>query len=140
MQIKSRFKIARRILIFWTLFIGIGAVAGALGMLTDPTGKNMGMDAMLPYFQVLPFADIVFQDFRFSGWALLIVNGLSNLTAAGLLFAKKAVRRGARRHVWCDTDALDLHSVLYVPAEFHVHNLLHFRCGAGYHRIRGMDI
>ncbi len=89
MQIKSRFKAARIFLIFWTLFIGIGAVAGAFGMLSDPTGKNMGMDAMLPYFQVLPFADIVFQDFRFSGWALLIVNGLSNLTAAGLLFAKK---------------------------------------------------
>ena len=51
----------------------------------------MGMDAMLPYFQVLPFADRVFQDFTFSGWALLIVNGLTNLTAAGLLLAKKKV-------------------------------------------------
>ena len=30
-----------------------------------------------------------FQDFTFSGWALLIVNGLTNLTAAGLLLAKK---------------------------------------------------
>ena len=49
----------------------------------------MGMDAMLPYFQVLPFANRVFQDFVFSGWALLIVNGLTNLTAAGLLLAKK---------------------------------------------------
>ena len=64
MQIKSRFKAARIFLIFWTLFIGIGAVAGAFGMLSDPTGKNMGMDAMLPYFQVLPFAEVVFQDFR----------------------------------------------------------------------------
>ena len=45
------------------------------------------MDAMLPYFQKLPFADKVFQDFRFSGWALLIVNGLTNLTAAVLLLA-----------------------------------------------------
>ena len=58
-------------------------------MLLDPSGKSMGMDAMLPYFQVLPFADVVFQDFTFSGWALLIVNGLTNLTAAGLLLAKK---------------------------------------------------
>lgn len=49
----------------------------------------MGMDAMLPYFQKLPFAEIVFQDFTFSGWALLIVNGISNLTAAALLFARK---------------------------------------------------
>lgn len=44
---------------------------------------------MLPYFQSLPFAEIVFQDFTFSGYALLIVNGLTNLIAAGLLFAKK---------------------------------------------------
>ena len=89
MKAKSRFQTARRVLIFWTLFIGVGAVAGALAMLYDPSGRFMGMDAMLPYFQVLPFADRVFQDFIFSGWALLIVNGLTNLTAAGLLLAKK---------------------------------------------------
>ena len=89
MKQKSRFLTARRFLIFWTLFVGIGAVAGALVMLIDPTGKFMGMDAMLPYFQVLPFAERIFQDFTFSGWALLIVNGLTNLTAAGLLLAKK---------------------------------------------------
>ena len=85
MKQKSRFCTARRILIFWTLFIGLGAVAGALAMLPDPSGKSMGMDAMLPYFQVLPFADVVFQDFTFSGWALLIVNGLTNLTAGFFL-------------------------------------------------------
>ena len=83
MQQRSRYQTARRILIFWTLFIGIGAVGGALMMLLDPSGKSLGMDAVLPYFQVLPFADVVFQDFTFSGWALLIVNGLTNLTAAG---------------------------------------------------------
>lgn len=38
-------------------------------------GKALSMDAILPYFQVLPFAEIVFQNFTFSGWALLIVNG-----------------------------------------------------------------
>ena len=89
MKPHSRYKIARRWLLFWTLFIGLGAVAGAVGMLLDPSGRALGMDAMLPYFQVLPFADVVFQDFTFSGWALLIVNGLTNLTAAGLLLARK---------------------------------------------------
>lgn len=86
---KSRFKTARRLLIFWTLFIGIGAVAGAAGMLIDTTGKAMGMDVMLPYFQKLPFADVLFQNFLFPGIALLIVNAISNLTAAVLLFMKK---------------------------------------------------
>lgn len=89
MKKHSRFKIARNFLIFWTLFIGIGAVAGASAMLIDPTGGLMGMDAMLPYFKALPFADVLFRDFVFSGVALLIVNGITNLTAAVLLFSEK---------------------------------------------------
>mgnify|MGYP007030247033 CR=1 FL=1 len=89
MKPHSRYQTARHLLIFWTLFVAIGAVGGALGMLLDPSGKLMGMDTMLPYFQILPFAEIVFQDFTLSGCALLIVNGLTNLTAAGLLFAKR---------------------------------------------------
>ena len=86
---KSRYNTARKWLIFWTLFIGIGAVAGGLSMIIDPSGKILRMDAMLPFFQKLPFADILFQDFLFSGFALLIVNGLTNLTAAALLLRKK---------------------------------------------------
>ena len=85
----SRSQIAGRWLLFWTLFIGIGAVAGASGMLLDPSGKAMGMDTMLPYFQVLPLAEYLYQDFLFPGIALLTVNGLTNLTAAGLLLARK---------------------------------------------------
>ena len=87
----SRYRPARRALLFWTIFIGIGAVAGSSAMLIDPSGGLMGMDAMLPYFQKLPFAEIVFQDFVFSGISLLIVNGISNLTAAGLLIANKRI-------------------------------------------------
>lgn len=86
---KSRYKTARHILIFWTLFIGICAVAGAIGMLIDPSGKAMGMDTMLPYFQVLPFAKVLYQNYTFSGIALLIVNGITNLIAAFLLIKKK---------------------------------------------------
>lgn len=89
MKQPSRFRNARRLLLFWTIFVGVGAVGGALAMLLDPSGRWMGMDAMLPYFQVLPFAQVLFQDLTFSGWALLMVNGLTNLTAAGLLLARK---------------------------------------------------
>ena len=89
MKEKSRHNAARKALIFWTLFIGTGAVGGSVMMLADPSGKLMGMDAMLPFFKVLPFADVLFNDFVFSGIALLIVNGLTNLTAAVLLFKKK---------------------------------------------------
>lgn len=89
MKTYSRYNIARKVLIFWCLFIGIGAVGGAVGMLSATDGSNMGMQPMLPYFQVLPFADVLFQDFTFPGIALLCVNGIPNLIAAGLLFAKK---------------------------------------------------
>ena len=88
---KTRSQVAIGWLLFWTLFIGLGAVAGASGMLLDPSGKSMGMDAMLPYFQVLPLADVLFQNYVFSGIALLIVNGLTNLTAAVLLLRKKDI-------------------------------------------------
>ena len=86
---KSRFEKARKALIFWTLWIGLGAVAGAACMLIDPSGKIMGMDAMLPFFQKIPLADVLFQNFVFSGISLLIVNGLTNLTAAVLLLRRK---------------------------------------------------
>ncbi|MCR4622142.1 MAG: hypothetical protein K5663_08680 [Clostridiales bacterium] len=79
------YETARKWLLFWTLFIGIGAVAGGLAMIIDPSGKALGMDGMLPYFKKLPLADTLFRDFLFSGFALLAVNGVTNLTAAALL-------------------------------------------------------
>ena len=88
-QRKQRYNTARKWIVFWTLFIGIGAVAGGLSMILDPSGKTLHMDGMLPYFRVLPFADVLFRDFLFSGFALLIVNGLTNLTAAVLLLRKQ---------------------------------------------------
>ena len=84
-----RYDTVRKFLIFWPLFVAIGAVGGALCMIFDPSGKTLGMDEMLPYFQVLPFADVLFQNFLFPGIALLIVNGLTNLTAAVLLLKKE---------------------------------------------------
>lgn len=86
-----RYGLTRRLLIFWCLFIGMGAVMGSTSMLADPSGKLLQMEEMLPYFQVLPFSDILFQDFMFSGIALLIVNGLSNLTAAFLIILNKKI-------------------------------------------------
>ena len=44
MKQHSRYQTARRLLIFWTLFVAIGAVGGALEMLLDPSGKLMGIN------------------------------------------------------------------------------------------------
>lgn len=88
-KISNRYKISRKFLLFWTIFIGLGAVFGSSCMLIDPSGKLMGMDAMLPYFQVLPFASVLFQNFIFSGIALLIVNGITNILSFVLLLKNK---------------------------------------------------
>ena len=58
-------------------------------MLIDPTGGILRMENMLPYFKVLPFSKYLFQDYIFSGIALIIVNGLTNLAAAYLLIKKR---------------------------------------------------
>ena len=80
-----RYNKTRKALIFLCLFIGVGALFGSSCMFIDPTGKIMQMDKLIPYFQVLPFADILFQNYLFSGFSLLIVNGITNLVAAFLL-------------------------------------------------------
>ena len=84
-----RYNITKKFLIFWCLFIGIGAVYGSTCMFIDPTGKLLQMNALLPYFKVLPFSDVLFQNYIFSGIALLVVNGISNLVAAYLLIKNK---------------------------------------------------
>lgn len=86
-----RYKRTKVILIFWCLFIGIGAVVGSVSMFIDPTGKLLSMDKLLPYFQVLPFSDVLFKNYIFSGVSLLIVNGISNLIAAYLIIKNKKI-------------------------------------------------
>lgn len=89
MKLHSRYNIARKWLIFWCLFIGVGAVFGASCMLIKTDGSILQMQNLLPYFQVLPFSEYLFEDYLFPGIALLCVNGIPNLVAAFMLFQKK---------------------------------------------------
>lgn len=88
---KSRYSVARKILIFWCLFIGLGAIWGGTAMLIAPNGSLLQMQDMLPYFKKLPFADILFKDYVFSGIALICVNGITNIISSIFLFKKKNV-------------------------------------------------
>lgn len=72
-----------------TCFIGIAAVFGSSCMFIRPDGSLLGLKEMLPYFRVLPFSDLLFQDYTFSGLMLLLVNGLPNLDAFLLLLRRK---------------------------------------------------
>lgn len=80
--------ILQKWLIFWELFIGIGAVFGAAMMIISPAGEIFGMSDLLPAFQVLPFADALFQNLLIPGIALFFVNGATNFTAFYLLIKK----------------------------------------------------
>ena len=60
-------------------------------MLIKPDGSILHMQSMLPYFQVLPFANVLFQNYIFPGIALIIVNGISNTLAFILILMNKKI-------------------------------------------------
>ena len=70
-----------------TLFVGIGAIAGAVMMWADPTGTSWGGEPLLEMLRdKRPMKDIFFNNFIPSGFVLLAVNGLPQIAAALLLF------------------------------------------------------
>ena len=79
-----------------TLFIGIGAVAGAVMMWTDPTGVAWGGEPLLEMLRAkMPWPDIFFRNFIPSGFVLLFLNGITQLAATYLLFKKHPLAQGA---------------------------------------------
>lgn len=87
----KRYNKTRILLIFWCLFIGIGAFIGGIAMLIKPDGTILHMQNMLPYFRKLPFSEALFQNYVFSGIALICVNGITNIIASIYLFIKKKI-------------------------------------------------
>jgi len=84
-------KTLERLMKFWTLFIGVGAVWGTVMMWIDPSGKIWGMDPLLEMlYSKMPWPDIFFRNLIPSGFALFIVNGLTQIAAYYL------IRRGNR--------------------------------------------
>lgn len=81
---------------FLTLFIAIGAVAGAAMMWIDPSGVKFGMDPLLELLRAkMPWPDIFFRNFIPSGFVLLALNGLTQFAAAHLLFKKHPLAQWA---------------------------------------------
>ena len=79
-----------------TLFIGIGAVAGAVMMWIDPTGVAWGGEPLLEMLRAkMPWPDIFFRNFIPSGFVLLFLNGITQLVAAYLLFKKHPLAQWA---------------------------------------------
>lgn len=74
-----RYEKVRKVLLFWSLFIGIGALFGGILMIIKPSGELLKMESLLKYFKVLPFSEVLFKDYLFSGVSLIIVNGITNI-------------------------------------------------------------
>ena len=79
-----------------TLFIGIGAIAGAVMMWIDPTGVAWGGEPLLEMLRTkMPWTDVFFKDFIPSGFVLLGLNGITQIVAAYLLFKKHRLAQKA---------------------------------------------
>ena len=79
-----------------TLFIGIGAIAGAVMMWIDPTGVTWGGEPLLEMLCAkMPWPDVFFKDFIPSGFVLLGLNGITQIVAAYLLFKKHRLAQKA---------------------------------------------
>ena len=79
-----------------TLFIAIGAVAGAVMMWLDPTGTTWGGEPLLEMLRAkMPWPDVFFKNFIPSGFVLLGLNGITQFVAAYLLFKKHRLAQKA---------------------------------------------
>lgn len=80
--------ILRKLQIFWSFFIGIGAIWGCIMMFTMSYFFGYGETSLLEYMQVLPWPEIFFQSYTFPAISLFMVNCLPNIITLVLLFKK----------------------------------------------------
>jgi len=81
--------------LFWTLFIGVGALWGAVMLWT--MSDRVGMGPLLDQMHAnLPLADVFFTGFTWPGIFLLVIIGVPNLGGALLVW-----RHHRFAPVWC---------------------------------------
>jgi len=79
-----------------TLFIGIGAVVGAVMMWIDPTGQTWrGAEFLENARAKMPWGNALFKDFIPSGIVLLALIGFTQFAASYLLFQKHRLASNA---------------------------------------------
>lgn len=123
-------KFLRNFLIFWTFFIGVGAVWGMLMMFISPSGEKWGMESLLPLMQVLPFPNIFFTNFIFSGIVLFCVNGVTQLFTAIMLLRRNkdatiyAFVCGIILMIWCAFEWVVLFGFNFLTNIYFVFGLL----------------
>ena len=79
-------KVVRGVQLFWAYFIALGAVVGFGMMIYDPSGVAFQMDPLLPMLrEAFPFLKSMFGNFICSAFALLTVNGITNMISIYLI-------------------------------------------------------
>ena len=102
-------------------FIGIGALAGGYGLVSDPSGNALGLPMSL-------LEGSVFPDFLIPGLFLLVVNGFGSLIGAGFSFTRRryaqeiAIALGAILVSWIVIQ-------VFIISSFHWLHVLYFILG-----------
>lgn len=96
--------------------------------------KLVFLVTLLPYFQVLPFADILFQYYIFSRIMSIIINGITNIIFS-ILIIKKKNRHYLSNYIWIHSDDVDHYSVCYLSIIHNRSGLFFIRCLSAYHRL-----
>lgn len=78
----------RGVQIFWSFFIGIGALGGCIMMFVIPDFLGYGENSLLTYMQVLPWPEVFFQSYTFPAICLFCANCLTNVVTLVLIFRK----------------------------------------------------
>ena len=85
------------------VFIGVGGVAGGFGLVTEPSGSNLG-------FQVELLSKSPFSDYLIPGIFLLAVNGIGSLAGGVLSFSRN-------RHAGMCAGALGAILMIWIAAQ-----------------------
>ena len=100
-----------------------------------PEGKLVFLDTLLSYFQVLPFADILFQDYIFSGIMLIIINGITNIIFSILIIKKQKNRHYLSNYIWIHSEDVNHYSDCYLSIIHNRSSLFFVRCLSAYYRL-----
>lgn len=81
MEAINKFNIMKYLAIILQVFIGVTAVLGGFGLVTDPSGAKAGLS--LEWLAASPFTD-----YLIPGFFLVVVIGVGNLVIAALTFMR----------------------------------------------------
>lgn len=94
------------------IFVAVGALPAGYAMITDPTGKGLGMTTEM-------LAGSLFQNFLVPGIFLFTVNGVFHLLAGILSFLKK-------KHTWLFGLALGFALLVWITVQVFSVNMSSF--------------